>query len=114
DPDLVEAVCLSHDLGHPPFGHGGERMLHELMAGHGGFEGNAQTLRLVTDILWTSDARGSVGMAPTRAFLDGVLKYKTLYTEDPAARHHFIYTEQVRYRSFVFGEEGLPAGVTPG
>lgn len=114
DSDLVEAVCLSHDLGHPPFGHGGERKLHELMAGHGGFEGNAQTLRLLTDILWTSDARGSAGMAPTRAFLDGVLKYKTLLSEDPTATHHFIYDEQVTYRSFVFGAEGLPAGLEPG
>ncbi len=114
DADLVEAVCLSHDLGHPPFGHGGERKLHELMRQHGGFEGNAQTLRLLTEILWTSDARGSVGMAPTRAFLDGILKYKTLFTEDTTADHHFIYADQVRYRAFVFDEEGLPAGLAPG
>lgn len=114
DADLVEAVCLSHDLGHPPFGHGGERKLHELMQAHGGFEGNAQTLRLLTDILWTSDARGSTGMAPTRAFLDGVLKYKTLFTENAGAHRHFLYAEQAHYRSFVFGSDHLPAGLEPG
>src|SRR6201985_4025471 len=47
DPDLVEAVCLAHDLGHSPFGHAGERSLHHLMRDLGGFEGNAQRLRLL-------------------------------------------------------------------
>lgn len=46
--DLCETIALAHDLGHPPFGHAGEHALHNLMKGHGGFEHNKQTLRVVT------------------------------------------------------------------
>jgi dGTPase len=109
DSDLVEAVCLAHDLGHPPFGHSGERTLQELMAPWGGFEGNAQTLHLLTETLYQSD-QGVHGMAPTRALLDGVLKYKKLFSEFPAPpTNHFLYDPQKRYRDFVFGGAAIPA-----
>lgn len=97
DPDLVEASCLSHDLGHPPFGHAGERVLHKMMFKTGGYEGNAQTLRLLTETIW-----GNSGMNPTRAFLDSTLKYKTLLCEKPDSPNHFIYDYQANHLDFVF------------
>ncbi len=101
DADLVEAVCLAHDLGHPPFGHSGERTLNRLMREFGGFEGNAQTLRLLTEIFYT-DARKRRGMNPTRALLDGVMKYKALFGELINPRNHFLYDDQKSYLEFIF------------
>ncbi|MFA6467761.1 MAG: dNTP triphosphohydrolase [Bacteroidota bacterium] len=101
DPHLVEAICLSHDLGHPPFGHAGERTLHAVMKQFGGFEGNAQTLRLLTETVY-SDKVSRKGMNPTRSFLDGVLKYKTLFGELENPKNHFIYNEQKQFLDFVF------------
>lgn len=113
DPHLVEAICLSHDLGHPPFGHAGERTLHAVMKQYGGFEGNAQTLRLLTETVY-SDKVTRKGMNPTRSFLDGVLKYKTLYGELENPKNHFIYNEQKQYLDFVFDgidlSKAFPAG----
>ena len=102
DPDLVEAACLAHDIGHPPFGHAGERVLHQIMKDMGGFEGNAQTLRLLTDTIY-----GDKGMNPTRAFLDATLKYKTLFSEIPEALNHFVYDDQRPHLEFALGGEHL-------
>jgi dGTPase len=116
DPDLTEAICLAHDLGHPPFGHIGERKLNQLMAEEGGFEGNAQTLRILTELLYERPSR-TKGIAPTRALLDGVLKYKALHSEwledtGQAPNHHFIYDEQVDWRDAVTAKEPRPPKLT--
>jgi dGTPase len=114
DSDLVECACLAHDLGHPPFGHSGERTLQELMQPYGGFEGNAQTLHLVTETLYQNES-GVRGMQPTRALLDGVLKYKKLHGEFPVPpSQHFLYDPQRVYRDFVFGGAEIPAALQGG
>ncbi|WNM34980.1 deoxyguanosinetriphosphate triphosphohydrolase [Streptomyces sp. Li-HN-5-11] len=103
DPDLVEAACLSHDLGHPPFGHNGEQALNEFARDCGGFEGNAQSLRLLTRIepkrFVPDPATGalvSVGLNLTRAALDAATKYpwpRGAHPTDPASPKFGVYED---------------------
>jgi dGTPase len=106
DLHLLEAICLAHDIGHPPFGHAGERVLNRLMAPFGGFEGNAQTLRILTRTIYDR-ADGRSGMSPTRALLDGILKYKRLYRDRGDDTHHFIYDDQAGILDFCFARHDL-------
>ena len=76
DPDLVEAISLAHDIGHPPFGHSGEDFLNAKMAKFGGFGANPQNIRIVT-FLEAKFKRH--GLDLTRACIDGLMKYPDLY-----------------------------------
>ena len=75
---LIETICLAHDIGHPPFGHGGEIALNYMMRDHGGFEGNGQTLRIVARLETFSE---HFGMNLTRRTLLGLMKYPQFMTE---------------------------------
>lgn len=76
--DLMQVICLLHDIGHPPFGHGGEVALNFMMRNHGGFESNGQTLRLLTKM---EDSYKPFGLDLTRRSLFGILKYPVCYTD---------------------------------
>ena len=104
DPDLVDAACLAHDIGHSPFGHNGETALNELAAEVGGFEGNAQTLRLLTRL---EPKVPGAGLNLTRATLDATLKYPWFRAAPRGPRKFGVYAEDAE----VFGwiRQGAPA-----
>jgi dGTPase len=76
--DLMGAICLAHDIGHPPFGHGGEVALNVCMRRDGGFEGNGQTLRILSKL---EKYTQSHGLNPTRRMMLGILKYPVSYSD---------------------------------
>jgi len=78
DLELIESIGFCHDLGHPPFGHSGERALNYVMRDHGGFEGNGHTLRLVANL---ESRKDDYGLDLTRRTLLGILKYPASYCE---------------------------------
>jgi dGTPase len=114
-PDVVDTACLSHDLGHPPFGHNGERAMNEWAEDIGGFEGNAQTLRIVTRLepkVVDDDGR-TFGLNLTRASLDATCKYPWTAEHplpDPGGRLKFgVYPDDEDV--FRWMREGAPGRV---
>ncbi|MFJ4896773.1 deoxyguanosinetriphosphate triphosphohydrolase [Streptomyces sp. NPDC088727] len=116
DPDLVETACLSHDMGHPPFGHNGEQALNDFASDCGGFEGNAQSLRLLTRLepkRFVPDPRTgelvSVGLNLTRAALDAATKYpwpRGAHPTDPGSPKFGVYEDDLPV--FDWFREGAP------
>ncbi|MEZ3161064.1 deoxyguanosinetriphosphate triphosphohydrolase [Microbacterium sp. BWT-B31] len=114
-PDVVDTACLSHDLGHPPFGHNGERALNDWADDIGGFEGNAQTLRILTRLepKVIGDDGATFGLNLTRASLDATCKYPWTAAHplpDPGGRLKFgVYPDDEDV--FAWMREGAPGRV---
>jgi dGTPase len=110
DPDLMEGACLAHDLGHPPFGHNGEEALNLLADSCGGFEGNAQSLRLLIRLeAKTVLPNGkSIGLNLTRSSLDAATKYPWQRAEN--ARKFGVYSDDLEI--FNWYRQGVESGKT--
>lgn len=109
DPDIVETACLCHDIGHPPYGHNGEKALAEISESFGGFEGNAQTLRVLSRLepkRFHPDGRPA-GLNLTRATLDATLKYPWRRGEgpDPDSPKFGVYDDDVDAFRFAHPEK---------
>lgn len=118
NPDLVDMACLAHDLGHPPFGHNGEKALNDWAKGIGGFEGNAQTLRLLTRIepkVFAPDG-SPLGLNLTRAALDAACKYpwpksQGVFDDGAGAQSHKFGVYDDDLPVFEWLRAGAPAGL---
>lgn len=111
DPDITETAALAHDLGHPPFGHIAESKLHELAQGVGledGFEGNAQTFRIVTQLAIRKEQ--FCGLNLTRGTLNALLKYPWLYGQHGARSRRKWNAYATEAEDFAFARESC-AGV---
>jgi dGTPase len=105
-PEVVEAACLAHDLGHPPFGHVGEHVLHELVkrSDDEGFEGNAQSFRILTKLAVRFDEE-SPGLDLTRATLAACLKYPWFRQPGRAGREKKWGAYRTEEADFKFARE---------
>ncbi|MFC3022812.1 anti-phage deoxyguanosine triphosphatase [Vibrio zhugei] len=99
---LIDSLCLAHDIGHPPYGHGGEIALNYMMREHGGFEGNAQTFRIVTSLEPYTEHHG---MNLSRRTLLGLLKYPALLSHTRASKQ----PEPVLHQRQLKARDWLPA-----
>ena len=93
---LIDSLCLAHDIGHPPYGHGGEVALNYMMREHGGFEGNAQTFRIVTQLEPYTE---KFGMNLARRTLLGLLKYPPLLSNTCAQQQAPAVSHQRKLRA---------------
>ena len=108
DPDLMEGACLAHDIGHPPFGHNGEEALNLLAKSCGGFEGNAQSIRLLIRLEAKTvlpDGK-SIGLNLTRASLDAATKYPWSRVEN--AKKFGVYEDDLEI--FSWYRQGAKSG----
>lgn len=96
DHALISSICATHDIGHPPFGHGGEIALNYMMREHGGFEGNAQTLNILVSF---EEREANCGFDLTRRKLLGIIKYPSLYSKLLRSNND-IYIDNYKGRSF--------------
>lgn len=99
---LIETIGLLHDLGHPPFGHGGEIALNYMMKDHGGFEGNGQTLRIIAKL---GEYSPSHGLDLTRRSMLGALKYPCLYSDVVAPYPEGISSSGAKPPKCIFDDE---------